>query len=221
MQAEKLEKLKKLLDDGAITKDEFEVQKKLILREGTKGKRYGLIVGICVTIVICFAITAVDYSNNKQNSSVTVGTQTVEKIDSNTENTVDNEIDSTAEKYAQPLPVSISAYLSDNMLGMPVLNCTFTNNTDKEIAAIKLYFDPVDVYGEKVSTIFTSNDLLTDTYISAGTSHSASWQMLDEEIKSGDVYVYSVYFTDGSEWGNKDASTREIKNYSYKTSAEY
>lgn len=222
MQPEKLEKLKKLLDDGAITQEEFEHQKMLILREGTKGKRYGLIVGICVTIVICLAIiTAGNPNNNIQNSSAGAGTQTVGKTDSNAENIVDNEIDSTAEKYAQPLPVSISAYLSDNMLGMPVLNCTFTNNTDKEIAAIKLYFDPVDVYGEEVSTIFTSNVLVTDTYISSGASHSTSWQMLDEEIKSGDVYVYSVYFTDGSEWGNKDASTREIKNYSYKTSAEY
>ena len=129
MQPEKLEKLKKLLDDGVITQEEFEHQKMLILREERKGTSYGLIVGICVTIVICFAITAVDYSNNKQNSSVTVGTQTVGKTDSNAENIVDNEIDSTAEKYAQPLPVSISAYLSDNMLGMPVLNCTFTNNS--------------------------------------------------------------------------------------------
>ena len=89
MQAEKLEKLKKLLDDGAITKDEFEVQKNLILREGTKGKRYGLIVGICVTIVICLAIiTAGNPNNNIQNSSAGAGTQTVGKTDSDAENIV-------------------------------------------------------------------------------------------------------------------------------------
>lgn len=34
------------------------------------------------------------------------------------------------------------------------------------------------------------------------------------------MYIAFI-FRDGSEWGNKDASTREIKNYSYKISAEY
>ena len=44
--------------------------------------------------------------------------------------------------------------------------------------------------------------------------------MLDSEIKSGDVYVYSVYFSDGSEWGDKDASVSNIKKYGYKTKVE-
>ncbi len=36
--------------------------------------------------------------------------------------------------------------------------------------------------------------------------------MIDTETKSGDIYVYSVYFLEGTEWGNKEASVSDIKS---------
>lgn len=123
------------------------------------------------------------------------------------------------EEFAGDCPVSLSATVKDDIIGMPELTCHFKNLTDKQIAAIKLYFDPQDVYGNAVDTLFTTHDLYTDEAIGANSSCSRSWQMLDQEIKSGTVYLYSVYFADGTEWGNKDASVSQIKKYGIKISA--
>ncbi len=123
------------------------------------------------------------------------------------------------DEFAGDCPVSLSATVKDNIIGMPELTCHFKNLTDKEIAAIKLYFDPQDVYGKTVDTVFTTHELYTDEAIAANGSCSRSWQMLDQEIKSGKVYLYSVYFADGTEWGNKDASVSQIKKYGIEISA--
>lgn len=122
------------------------------------------------------------------------------------------------DEFAGDCPISLSATVKDNIIGMPELTCHFKNLTDKEIAAIKLYFDPQDVYGKAVDTVFTTHELYTDEAIAANGSCSRSWQLLDQEIKSGEVYLYSVYFADGTEWGNKDASVSHIKKYGIKIS---
>lgn len=123
-------------------------------------------------------------------------------------------------EFAQECPVEVSASISDNMIGVPELSCHIANKTDKEIAAIQFYFMPKDVYGDDVNTIFTANKLQTDTAIAPNGSCTRGWQLLDQDVKSGDIYVYSVYFTDGSEWGDKDASLSKIKKYGIKLAVE-
>lgn len=123
-------------------------------------------------------------------------------------------------EFAQECPVEAFASISDNIIGVPELSCHITNKTDKEIAAIQFYFMPKDVYGDDVNTIFTANKLQTDTAVAPSGSCTRSWQLLDQEVKSGDIYVYSVYFTDGSEWGDKDASLSKIKKYGLKLAVE-
>lgn len=44
-----------------------------------------------------------------------------------------------------------------------------------------------------------------DDTIAAGASDSGSWQFLDQAVKTVKLYVYSVYFADGTQWGDKDA----------------
>ena len=34
--------------------------------------------------------------------------------------------------------------------------------------------------------------------------------MIEQSVKTVKLYVYSVYFTDGTEWGDKDAPTTKI-----------
>ena len=133
---------------------------------------------------------------------------------------VSNNAPSVPNEFSGECPVEVSGSVGDNIIGVPELSCSIKNKTDKEIAAVKLYFSPKDVYGSDVNTIFTTNQLYTDTPIAAYGSCSRSWQMLDDEIKSGDVYVYSVYFSDGTEWGDKDASVSKIKKYGMKITAE-
>lgn len=109
----------------------------------------------------------------------------------------------------------------DNIINFPERSCSIKNNTDKEIAAIQFYFTPKDVYGEDADGVFAMNRLQTDTPISPRGSDTCVWQMIDQSVKSGDLYVYSVYFTDGTEWGDRNASVSKIKKYAPRLSVSY
>ena len=120
------------------------------------------------------------------------------------------------EEYSDSCPVIVSATIEDNIINVPEISCHIKNNTNKDIEAIQFYFVPLDVYGEEVNSIMATNRFYTDNRISAGTSTTQNYQLLDQTIKTGTLYVYSVYFSDGTEWGDKDASTTYIKKYSEK-----
>ncbi len=207
MNTDKLKQLKELLDMGAISQEEFDVQKSVLMQEGEpkKKKNIGLIFAITVVVIICFSIIL--GGNSETENSIELPQTNVEP--------------STPKEFTQSCPVEITSSMYDNIIGVPEIKCIFKNNTDKEIAAIKMYFLPKDVYGEEVNTIFTTNELYTDNPIASGGSSSRNWQLIDSNTKSGDIYVYSVYFSDGTEWGNKDASVSDIKKYAYKIHTKY
>ncbi len=208
MDVEKLTKLKQLLDSGAITQEEFE-QKKAELMGASPNKKgnIGLIVGIAVIAFVCMAIIGGSCSN---------GSEPVEDKTS-----AANELRQIPEEFKGECPISVTTSMYDNIIGMPELKCSIKNNTNKDIVAIKLHFEPKNVYGEDVNSIFTAQDLYTDDTISAGGSITKQWQMIDTEIKSGNLYIYSVYFADGTEWGNKDAAESDIKKYGHQLSTKY
>lgn len=82
---------------------------------------------------------------------------------------------------------------------------SITNETEKDIGAIKFYAVPFDVYGEELKGVFTMNNLTTDDTIEAGKSDIRTWQFIDSKVKTIKLYVYSVYFSDGTEWGDREA----------------
>lgn len=207
LNTDKLKQLKELLDMGAISQEEFDIQKSELMQEQQpkKKKNIGLIVTISFVVIICLSL-------------IFGGNSEIEKSKKSSQTNIEN---SVPEEFSSPCPVSISSSMYDNIIGVPEIKCTFKNNTDKEIAAIKLHFSPRDVYGEEIDNILTTNELYTDNPIAAAGSSSRSWQLLDSQIKSGDLYVYSVYFSDGTEWGNKDASVSDIKKYAYKINTKY
>ena len=91
---EALVKLKELLDSGAISQDEYDVQKKSILQsedKPIKKKNGGLIATIAVVIILCIAII----SGNSPKSSETVvieqnkNTETVSVKEQEPEKTVE------------------------------------------------------------------------------------------------------------------------------------
>ena len=149
---------------------------------------------------------------------------TTNSSDINSSTTVTNGSKATTPKvpveFASACPITVSATIADNIIGFPELSCLISNNTDKEIAAIQLYIIPKDVYGDEVSTLFTTNKLFSDTESPANKSETFSWQLLDDEIKSGEIYIYSVYFSNGTEWGDKDTSVSNIKKYGEKITTE-
>lgn len=204
MNTDKLKQLKELLDMGAISQEEFDSQKKELMQNEKPGikKNLGLVIGIIFVVIICISIIA-----NSNPSQDTVAQKNMEA--------------SAPTEFSNPCPVEVSASLYDNIIGMPELKCSIKNTTEKEIAAVKIYFIPKDVYGEEINTVFTTHELYTDTAISPGSTSARNWQLMDNAVKSGDVYVYSVYFSDGTEWGKKEVPASDIKKYAYKISVKY
>lgn len=106
--------------------------------------------------------------------------------------------------------INASAEIGKNIINLPEITIKITNTTDKEIAAIQFYAVPYDVYGDEIKNWTTQSKLYTDTAISAGDSTTLSYQLIEDSVKTVDLYVYSVYFSDGTEWGDKNASVSKI-----------
>jgi len=106
--------------------------------------------------------------------------------------------------------ISAIAEMGSDIIGQPTVTVSIKNTSDKDISAIKFYAVPLNVYGEELKGIWAQNELYTDNTIVAGGSDSRTWQFLEDEVKSVKLYVYSVYFSDGTEWGDKDATKSVI-----------
>ena len=103
-----------------------------------------------------------------------------------------------------------SAEIGNNIINFPELSITITNTSSKEISAIQFYAVPYDVYGDEIKGWTTQSKLYTDEPISAGSTTTKSYQLIEQSVKTVKLYVYSVYFADGTEWGDKDATTSKI-----------
>lgn len=120
--------------------------------------------------------------------------------------------DSETSEFAGDCGITASAQMDSSIIGYPELTISITNTTEKEISAIQFYAVPYDVYGDEITGWTSQNRLYTDTAIGAGQSDTVTYQFIEDSIKTVELYVYSVYFNDGTEWGNKDASESTILN---------
>ncbi len=151
-----------------------------------------------VMIVVVIALSGgndTDTSNGNQASSQGKNSSTVNAV---------------ASVFDGDCGIAASAEIGNNIINYPELAITITNTTDKEIAAIQFYAVPYDVYGDEIKGWTTQSKLYTDTPISAGETTTVSYQLIEQSVKTVKLYVYSVYFTDGTEWGDKDATTSKI-----------
>lgn len=206
---EKLFKLKELLDNGVLTTDEYEREKQKILKSSKYSfvSSVGMFISIFIVVVICISIMSSFFGDNTPENNVKPPVSSTQK--------------DIPEEFSFDFPLEIKASLYDNILGLPELKCEIKNISSKEISAIKLYFEPRNVYGEKSENIFTTKKLDTDNTILSGETAQLTWQLLDQNIKSGDLYIYSIYFSDGTEWGDKTASESILKKYGFKLNATY
>ena len=106
--------------------------------------------------------------------------------------------------------ISATAEMGNDIIGQPTVSVSITNTTSKNISAIKFYAVPLDVYGEELKGVFATNRLDTDDTIAAGKSDMRTWQFLEDDVKTVKLYVYSVYFEDGTEWGDREATKSVI-----------
>ena len=162
-----------------------------------------------IIAVIFIAIVGSGNSNDdvSTNNNSNVSTNPT-SANSGQQNNV-NSIEKTS-VFAGDCGISATAEMGTDIIGMPTVSVSITNTTDKDISAIKFYAVPLDVYGEELKGVFTTNKLSTDDTITAGKSDTRSWQFLDTEVKTIKLYVYSVYFSDGTEWGDREATKSVI-----------
>ena len=134
--------------------------------------------------------------------------------DTNTDETKGStSVSATHSDFDGDCGIEASAEIGNNIINYPELTITVTNTSDKEIAAIKFYAVPYDVYGDEIKGWTTQKNLYTDNSIGVGKTDTISYQFIEDTIKTVKLYIYSVYFSDGTEWGNKDAtSSKIIKN---------
>ncbi len=163
------------------------------------------VVLVCIAIVVVMfvhlIVSTTGTNNDTSNGSIT-----------NTDQVTTNNKVSTNEKinvFAGDCGISATAEMGTGIFGQPEVSISITNTTAKDISAIKFYTVPFDVYGKEIKGIFAENYLSTDDTISAGESATRSWQFLDSDVKTIKLYVYSVFFSDGTEWGDREA-TRSV-----------
>lgn len=156
------------------------------------------------TIAAVIFIGVISSSNTESTPSVT--NPNISPTEQN--NTVSAETKTSA--FSGDCGISATAEMGTDIIGQPTVTVSITNISGKDISAIQFYAVPLDVYGEELKGIFAQNNLYTDDLIAANSSESCSWQFLDDKVKTIQLYVYSVYFSDGTEWGDKDATKSVI-----------
>ena len=117
-----------------------------------------------------------------------------------------------------PVSVSVDYYTSSQNIRI-----TAHNQTEKSIRAVKYLIVVYDVYGEvlkkygygssAVSATYDDREISPKSVQTSDSSGTGGWNLSGfGNGKSVDIYVYSVYFSDGSEWGNKDMAAEDIKD---------
>ena len=156
-----------------------------------------------IAIILLFSMAA----------GVAGGSSTTTTGNMDSETTTKNEQKTVAPKpsvFDGDCGITASAHMGTSIIGFPELKISVKNTTDKTISAIQFYMVPLDVYGEEIKGWTSQNNLYTDTAIEAGKSDVATYQLIEDSVKKARLYVYSVYFEDGTEWGDKDATRSTI-----------
>lgn len=160
---------------------------------------------LCIIILTCFS--ACSFTNSTSNSSTSTDSST-----------------SSTENYGRyfddecPIRVHAKYYTSDQTISI-----THTNESTKTIAAVKYLIVVYNVYGEELKQYGYGSSSVIATYDDFDTRPSSQntgdWALKGfNDGKSVCIYVYSVYFTDGTEYGNRNLSTNTIKQFAPKTS---
>ena len=112
--------------------------------------------------------------------------------------------------FAGDSQVAVTAEMGTSIIDQPLLTVRIQNNAPVDVAAIQFYAVPYDAYGEEITGWMREDRLYTDKTIPAGGSDTVEFQFIEDSVKTVRLYVYSVYFTDGTEWGDRDATEATI-----------
>ena len=124
--------------------------------------------------------------------------------------------------FDSPCPITIDVEYHTSKQSLII---SVTNDSDKQIKAIKYMVIVYDAYGEVVKKYDYGATEISLTYDSrALNSHDSSlgkWTLNGfEDGRSLDIYIYDVYYSDGSEWGSREITVDGIKAYATKIHKE-
>ncbi len=106
--------------------------------------------------------------------------------------------------------IAASAKIESNTINMFQSDITITNTAGKEITAIRFYVVLYNVSGGEITGASDQRTLSVSTPIPADETTTISYQPIENGVRNMKLYVYSVCFADGTQWGDKDAATSEI-----------
>ena len=156
--------------------------------------------GCVVIAMLCVAGGAIGSEGNTKEKTVQpVSSEAVVKEDV-----------SEKDSFQGECGIKASAHMGKSMINYPELQISVANKTKKEISAIKFYAVPYDVYGDEFKGWTSQKYLYTNDPIAAGKSTTLTYQLIEDSVKTVKLYVYRVYYADGTEWGDKDAFESEI-----------
>lgn len=178
-------------------------------RSGNKGCG----VGLAVVIVLTIGAIGSTISNVSKYAEIS-------NAEDATQNTM---VNTTNSCFAGECGIEASAHMKSNdFINHPELSINVRNVSGKDIAAIQFLAVPYDVYGEEIHSFATQERLHTDDLIRAGGHENMRFgPFLLSNIKSVKLYVYSVYYTDGSSWGDKDATRSQILRHAKRIEATF
>ncbi|MBQ9789241.1 MAG: hypothetical protein IJW31_06580 [Lentisphaeria bacterium] len=117
------------------------------------------------------------------------------------------------QKFDGACKISARAILKRNTLEMPEIIITGTNNGHKTIKAIQFHLVPYNVYGEQLANILNENNFYLDYSVVPNGIISKKEVFLNKDIKTGKLFIYHVYYDDGTEWGDRKAPSSIIQQY--------
>ncbi len=110
---------------------------------------------------------------------------------------------SAYEKSAFPVKIT-KQWVTQNSIGVPIVNLTILNNSGKDIDGLKVRVEGINNFSELVKEDITGNEFFygySQELFKKGTSETYPWTMnLFESVKATWSSVYELHFTDGSTW---------------------
>ena len=165
---------------------------------------------LIIFFVVPMIVIIKEGGNSTNNTNRNDSSSETASSDSNNVVSSDSTVSSNNSAFDGDCGIEASAEMGSSIIGYPELTISISNTTEKEISAIQFYAVPYDVYGDEITKWTSQNKLYTDTAIGAGSSNTISFQFIESSVKTVKLYVYSVYFADGTEWGDKDATKSTI-----------
>ncbi len=114
------------------------------------------------------------------------------------------------DRFNDDCKISATASINKSSTGMQELTLFVTNLTGKNIASFNFFAFPSSIY-KKLEKTAPQSHTYKGVEIPSGSSVFSSHQFIKNYHGDVKLYIYSVDFSDGSQWGDKTATSGAIR----------